>query len=884
MRTAALIAGTASPSTVAARLRTACGRGLLALVLALTAVAQAQFTYTTKSGTITITGYTGSGGAVTIPSAINGLPVTSIGGEAFANVTSLTSVLIPGSVTNIGDYGFAYCTSLRSVYFEGNVPTFGLVVFSLDPATAYYLAGTSGWGGVSATELTPISVTVSPTNGLEPLKVTFTSASADSAGNPISNWNWSFGDGSTTTDQNPSHTYTTYTNGATFWVALIERNNNGVPIAGAAMPITVSPLTAGFSANPTGGLEPLKVGFTSPLVDVGSNAITSWNWDFGDGATSTAQNPSHTYTSPGTFTAALLATNNLGLAVAASGPSITVSPLTVAFDANPTSARIPLTVSFNAAGVDNGSNAITSWNWNFGDGATSTAQNPSHTYTNGVYTNGATYLIALTATNDLGLAVIGEGPASVSALLPVPQYTNFNVLHTFTDYDGAYPDAGLILSGNTLYGTTERSLAPLNGTVFSLNNATLDFRDLVHFPNFNGTGIENYNGAYPKARLLLSGNTLYGTASYSAHFGYGDVFRFNTETSQFIVLHPFTVASYDADTGLYLNSDGIYPTAALVLADNTIYGTTQLGGSNGYGTVFSYNTVNSNFTTIHTFTGGNDGAFPRGDLIVLGDTLYGTAQQGGSSGYGTNGYGTVFSVSTSGAGFTSLYSFTGGADGAYPPPGGLLFWSNALYGTTAYGGRNGFGSGGYGTVFSLSTNGSSFTNLYSFTGGPDGAYPGAGLIVSGGKLYGVASGGGGAGNGTIYSLGLSTQDPHFAVLYSFTATNNARGTNSDGANPQHGLVLSGNLLYGTARSGGSNGYGTVFALPLPASATAPIPLTVRLEGGSLGLSWNDPASAFSLQSAPTITGVFTNIPSATGSYTSSITGAQQYFRLKANPP
>ena len=463
-------------------------------------------------------------------------------------------------------------------------------------------------------------------------------------------------------------------------------------------------------------------------------------------------------------------------------------------------------------------------------------------------------------------------------------YTNFNVLHTFTDYDGAYPDAGLILSGNTLYGTTERSLAPLNGTVFSLNNATLSFRDLVHFPNFNGTGIENYNGAYPKARLILSGNTLYGTASYSAHFGFGDVFRVNTGTLEFIVLHPFTSASYDANTALYHNSDGIYPTAALVLADNTIYGTTQLGGSNGYGTVFSYNTVNSNFTTLHTFTGGNDGAFPRGDLIVLRNTLYGTAQQGGSSGYGTDGYGTVFSVSTSGANFTSLYSFTGGVNGAYPPPGGLLLWSNALYGTTAYGGRNGYGSSGYGTVFSISTNGSNLTNLYSFTGGPDGAYPEASLIVSGGTLYGVASGGGAPGNGTIYSLSLSTQGPQFAVLYSFTGTNNARGSNSDGANPQHGLVLSGNLLYGTARSGGSNGNGTVFALPLPASTTIPIPLAVQLDGGSLVLSWSDPASAFSLQSAPMVTGVFTNIPSAAGSYTSSLTGTQRYFRLKANSP
>ena len=93
---------------MARRLRTACATRLLPLLLllALPAVVQAQFTYTTNNGTITITGYTGSGGAVTIPSTINGLPVTSIGDYAFYNCTSLTSVTIPNSVTSIGDEAF----------------------------------------------------------------------------------------------------------------------------------------------------------------------------------------------------------------------------------------------------------------------------------------------------------------------------------------------------------------------------------------------------------------------------------------------------------------------------------------------------------------------------------------------------------------------------------------------------------------------------------------------------------------------------------------------------------------------------------------------------------------------------------------------------------
>ena len=93
---------------MAGRLRTACAARLLPLLLLLTlpAAVQAQFTYTTNNGTITITGYTGPGGAVTIPSTINGLPVTSIGDWAFGDCTSLTSVTIPNSVTSIGTDAF----------------------------------------------------------------------------------------------------------------------------------------------------------------------------------------------------------------------------------------------------------------------------------------------------------------------------------------------------------------------------------------------------------------------------------------------------------------------------------------------------------------------------------------------------------------------------------------------------------------------------------------------------------------------------------------------------------------------------------------------------------------------------------------------------------
>ena len=171
MKTKSSIARTTNPNTLTGRFRTACAAILLPLVLLLTlpAVVQAQFNFTTNDGTIT--GYTGSGGVVNIPSTINDLPVTGIGNYAFQYCTNLTSVTVPNSVTNIGEfafyycrsltsitigngvtnignYAFYYCTSLTGIYFQGNAPHLGSYVFlAVGNATVYYLPGTTGWWG-----------------------------------------------------------------------------------------------------------------------------------------------------------------------------------------------------------------------------------------------------------------------------------------------------------------------------------------------------------------------------------------------------------------------------------------------------------------------------------------------------------------------------------------------------------------------------------------------------------------------------------------------------------------------------------------------------------------------------------------------------------------
>jgi PKD repeat protein len=137
-------------------------------------------------------------------------------------------------------------------------------------------------------------------------------------------------------------------------------------------------LTARFAANPAGGQAPLTVQFT----DESTGGIAGWNWNFGDGsAHSTAQNPSHTYSAAGNFTAMLTVTGTDG-STSSKSQSVTVtnapSSVAASFSANPTSGQAPLAVQF----TDHSTGPVTAWNWNFGDGsAHSTAQSPSHTYT-----------------------------------------------------------------------------------------------------------------------------------------------------------------------------------------------------------------------------------------------------------------------------------------------------------------------------------------------------------------------------------------------------------------------------------------------------------------------------------------------------------------------
>jgi len=331
----------------------------------------------------------------------------------------------------------------------------------------------------------------------------------------------------------------------------------------------------------------------------------------------------------------------------------------------------------------------------------------------------------------------------------------FTTLHSFTGgSDGANPYAGLILSGNTLYGTAVQGTSFGYGTVFKVNTDGTGFKVLE---TFNGVN----NEAYPETSLLLSGSTLYG-ASGGPGTTVGTLFAVNTNGTGFMTLRIFT-----ALTGAhYTNSDGGEVWGPLILSGNTLYGTAQFGSSGGMGMVFAVNTNGTGLTTLHSFAAlsvpfdpfgsfnppytNSDGAASTSGLILSGNTLYGTTYEGGS-GRGSSGKGTVFAVNTNGTGFTVLHSFTGSSDGANPY-GGLILSGNTLYGMANVG-----GSRGMGTVFAVNTDGTGFTNLHNFNGSRDGANPYGGLILSGNTLYGTAYGGGSSGNGTVFSLSFPPQ-------------------------------------------------------------------------------------------------------------------------------
>jgi uncharacterized repeat protein (TIGR03803 family) len=338
------------------------------------------------------------------------------------------------------------------------------------------------------------------------------------------------------------------------------------------------------------------------------------------------------------------------------------------------------------------------------------------------------------------LATVGASAGQLKQLF------GFNLIDGYGSAGETFAVSGGVLYGTTEGGNTNENCNPGlqgsgTGTIFKINTDGTGFTNLYNFSSdaiyFNSCA--NSDGAEPKAGLVLCSNALYGTAYTGGAYGNGTIFRINTDGTSFTNLH-----SFSAMTG-GCNNDGDRPAANLILCSNTLYGTATEGGDYGWGTVFRINTDGTCFTNLHSFTDDEDpdnpdGAMPYGCLVLSGNTLYGTTTSGGS-GSGQGG-GIIFRVNTDGTGYTNLYNFStpsdpGGinADGAFPTAG-LTLVSNTLYGMAPGG-----GSYGGGTIFKINTDGTGFTDLFDFgivVGGNVVAGGGGNLIYANNVLYGMA--------------------------------------------------------------------------------------------------------------------------------------------------
>jgi len=384
-------------------------------------------------------------------------------------------------------------------------------------------------------------------------------------------------------------------------------------------------------------------------------------------------------------------------------------------------------------------------------------------------------------------------------------------LYNFTDNEQPY--GSLTQSGNLFYGMTNEGgdSGRNEGYIFSINRNGTGFKQIWNFYD-SGTIAFHANGARPDGSLIVSGNKLYGMTSGGGANYRGVVFSINTDGSGYKDLWDFN------DTTNYIgNSTGEYPLGALLLLRGRLYGMTQLGGYGNDGLIFSIDTAGGGFKDILDFSQTANGVLPYGSLTLSGGKFFGTTIGGNcedcrtlTSGYG---YGNVFSIDTDGTHYKDVYVFAGvnGRD----PSGDLTLSQDGtrLYGTTYTGGP--LGSGSYGVIFGVDTNGADFRVLHNFND-TDGAYTETTLTLSGKTLYGTANEGGtflayshGSGYGTIYSLDTTGND--FNVIYDFNLSN--------GSGPWGKLALVGDSLYGMTSQGGFDGSGEIFGCVLPPVTT-----------------------------------------------------------------
>lgn len=292
---------------------------------------------------------------------------------------------------------------------------------------------------VSGGSACPFSATASATtNSLTaPLTASFT-GSANGGTGPYA-WSWSYGDGSPLSlAQDPVHTYN---RSGTFVVNLTVTDSLSATAKSVLTLVVEAPLTATLTATPTDGTTPLAVDFTS--TEAGGSGVYTYLWSLGDGATATTQDPTHTYTTAGTFPVVLTVHDGNALVAHAYTNITAETPLAATLTATPThGAEVPLSVAFTSSAT--GGLAPYTYSWTFGDTGTSTLQDPSHSYA-----TAGTFPVVLTVVD-----------SSAPQALQAHAYTNISVEAPLAVAITATPGSGATSLTATYTSTVSGGNAP----------------------------------------------------------------------------------------------------------------------------------------------------------------------------------------------------------------------------------------------------------------------------------------------------------------------------------------------------------------------------------------------------------------------------------------
>jgi uncharacterized repeat protein (TIGR03803 family) len=322
----------------------------------------------------------------------------------------------------------------------------------------------------------------------------------------------------------------------------------------------------------------------------------------------------------------------------------------------------------------------------------------------------------------------------------------------FDGTNGAIPYGSLTLSGGKFYGMTSEGGAYGSGpgtygygVIFELDPVTNTFTKKI---DFNGT----LKGASPYGSLTLCGGKLYGMTSLGGVSSKGVIFEWDPVTTTF-------TKKIDFDG----TAKGAYPNGSLTLSGGKFYGMTNGGGANGHGVIFEWDPVTDIYTKKFDF-GGTNGADPSGSLTLSSGKFYGMTYGGG--GTGGNAKGVIFEWDPVTNIYTKKFNFTG-TNGAYPgtdPLGSLTLSDGKLYGMTQFGGANDLG-----VIFEWDPATNTYIDKIDFYGTDvpyNGSYPWGSLTLSGGKLYGMTSGGGATDQGVIFKWDPVSDE--FNILIDFT--------------------------------------------------------------------------------------------------------------------